>query len=155
MRKQKIGAEIIELSGAIELAPRLAIADAIVDHVSTGTTLAVNGLKPIATLMSSETILIAKKRSQLLDELRLALEGVITAEKKRYVMANVTSEKALRKVVAVMPCMESPTVLNLAKKGEYAVHSVIDEAELMPAIRKLKEAGAKDILVFGMGRVIP
>lgn len=155
-----IHANIIELTGAVELAPYLGIADVIIDHVSTGTTLAVNRLRPIDTVRTSAARLIANKhlsgkKKEKLAETSLSFEGIITAEAKRYVMANVTSEEALRKVVAVMPSMESPTVLRLAKEGEFAVHSVVDEAELMKTVRRLKEAGAKDILVFGMGRMIP
>lgn len=158
LKKKGISAEIIELSGAVELAPYLGIADAIVDHVSTGTTLAVNKLKEIETILASSACLIANrnaKSQEQMEELVLSLESITTAEKKRYVMANVTSEEILRRVLKVMPCMESPTVLNLAKPGEYAVHSVVDESELMAALLKLKKAGAKDILVFEMGRVIP
>jgi len=91
---------------------------------------------------------------QEIEEVKFSFEGLITAEEKRYVMANVTSDETLKKVIAVMPAMESPTVLKLAKDGEYAVHSVVDEKDLMSTVRKLKNAGAKDILVFGMGRVI-
>jgi ATP phosphoribosyltransferase len=89
-----------------------------------------------------------------IEEVKFSFEGLITAEEKRYVMANVTSDETLKRVIAVMPAMESPTVLKLAREGEYAVHSVVDEKDLMSTVRKLKNAGAKDILVFGMGRVI-
>jgi ATP phosphoribosyltransferase len=155
-----IKAQIVELSGAIELAPYLGIADGIVDHVTTGTSLAVNNLRIIDTLFESTACFIANRDSlarmmQEIEEVKFSFEGLINAEEKRYVMANVTSDEILKKVIAVMPAMESPTVLKLAKEGEYAVHSVVDEKNLMSTVRKLKNAGAKDILVFGMGRVIP
>ncbi|MEM3556002.1 MAG: ATP phosphoribosyltransferase [Candidatus Micrarchaeia archaeon] len=160
LKENGIKAEVVGLSGALELAPYLGIADAIVDQTTTGTSLTVNNLRVLDTLFESTACLITNRRTpastkEKVDELKFSFEGLMTAEKKRYVMANVTSDEILRKVIAVMPAMESPTVLKLAKEGEYAVHSVVDERELMSTVRKLKNAGAKDILVFGMGRVIP
>ncbi len=157
--KKNIRANIIRLSGALELAPNIGIADVIIDQVSTGTTLAANNLQVVDTISKSEICLVANKRSlkekeEEIDELKLAMESVITAEQKRYVMANVKSEEELKKVVKVMPCMESPTVLKLAKEGEYAVQSVVDSKDLITAIRKLKQAGARDILVMNMSRVV-
>jgi len=154
-----IKAQVVELSGAVELAPYLGIADGIIDQLSTGTSLAVNNLRIVDTLFESTACFIANKSSlssmrQEIEEVKFSFEGLVTAEEKRYVMANVTSDETLKKVIAVMPAMESPTVLKLAKEGEYAVHSVVDERDLMSTVRKLKNAGAKDILVFGMGRVI-
>ena len=148
--------KIILLDGSCEVAPKLGIADAIIDQVSTGDTLRVNNLKIDDVLFESSVYLIGNKNSdeKEVEELRLGLEGVLTAEEKRYVMLNVTSEEALENVVKVIPCMESPTVLKLAKPGQYSIHTVIDVQELMPAIRKIKEAGGKDILVMNMSRVV-
>jgi ATP phosphoribosyltransferase len=154
-----IKAQIVELLGALELAPYLGIADAIIDQVTTGTSLAVNNLIVIDELFESAACFIANRNSlgrmrKEIEEVKFSFEGLITAEEKRYVMANVTSDETLKRVIAVMPAMESPTVLKLAREGEYAVHSVVDEKDLMSTVRELKNAGAKDILVFGMGRVI-
>ncbi|MFH1447846.1 MAG: ATP phosphoribosyltransferase [Candidatus Micrarchaeota archaeon] len=150
---------IIRLSGAIELAPNLGIADVIVDQVSTGTTLVANNLSIVDTISESSICLIANAKSlrekeKEVDELKLSMEGVVIAEGKRYIMANVVSDDDLKRVIEVMPCMESPTVLELSREGEYAVHSVIDSIDLIPTIRKLKEAGAKDILVMNVSRVV-
>ena len=158
--KEGLKVELLELAGATELAPNIGLADAIVDHVSTGATLEANGLREICTLLESTTCLIANERAlkdkaTQITELQLALEGVCRAKSLRYVMMNVKSEKALRTVTAALPSMESPTVLKLAKKGEYAVHSVVKEAELSSLIVNLKQAGAKDILVLPIERVIP
>ena len=153
-----IKGKIIRMEGAIELAPNLGMADAILDQVSTGRTLAENGLRLVDTIFESTTYLISNKeveKKNEIEELKLAFESISTAEEKRYIMANVTSEEELEKVVKVMPCMESPTVLKLAKEGEYCVHSVIDEGILLETLRKLKEAGAEDILVMNMSRVLP
>lgn len=159
-RKEKIPVRIVRISGAAEITPYLGIADAIVDNVSTGTTLALNALRVLETLLESTACLVANRKSarekrEMIQEIALSFRGIMNAERKKYVMANVTSDEALEKVVRVMPCMESPTVLRLARKGEYAVHAVVDERELARAIRKLKEAGAKDILVLAMERVVP
>ena len=151
--------EIIRISGATELAPYLGIADLIVDQVSTGTTLVANNLRVVDIIQTSEIYLIANKTSLdekeiEIDQIKISLESVITAEVKRYIMANVKNEQILEKVVKVMPSLESPTVLNLAKKGEYCVHSVVNSIDLISTIRKIKQAGAKDILVMNMSRVV-
>ena len=152
-------AEIIRLSGAIELAPNLGIADLIIDQVSTGTTLAENNLEIIDVICTSQLYLVANQKSLVekeneIDEIKVSMESVITAEEKRYIMANVKNETDLESVIAVMPAMESPTVLKLAKEGEYAIQSVVDAKQLIATIRKLKQAGAKDILVMNMSRVV-
>ncbi len=158
-KDKKTRPKIIRLSGAIELAPTLGIADLIIDQVSTGTTLAANNLSIVDTISESRICLIANPRSlrvkkKEVEEIKLSMEGVVIAEGKRYVMANTSSKEILKKVIKVIPSMESPTVLKLSKKGEYAVHSVIDSTSLMTTIMKLKEVGAKDILVMNMSRVV-
>jgi len=149
--------KIIAMNGGCEAAPRLGIADAIVDQVETGDTLRANNLTIKRILFESSVFLIANTKSVSEDEVeefKLAIQGVLTAQEKRYIMLNVTSKKDLENVIKVIPCMESPTVLKLAKTGSYSVHSVVDVQELMPAIRKIKQAGGKDILVMDMSRVV-
>ncbi|MBI5046285.1 ATP phosphoribosyltransferase [Candidatus Micrarchaeota archaeon] len=151
--------EIVPLSGAIELAPNLGIADVIVDQVETGSTLSANNLEIIDTIFVSELYLVANKQSLVskfdqIDEIKVSMESVITAEDKRYVMANVKSIEVLKKVISSASSLESPTVLNLAKDGEYAVHTVVESSELIPTIRKMKQAGATGILVMNMSRVV-
>lgn len=158
-KSKGIDCKTIRLSGATELAPSLGIADVIVDQVSTGTTLAANGLDLVDTIMESQLCLIANERSLVekqteMEELKLAIESVVTAQNKRYVMMNVVGKGALDQVVKVLPSMESPTVLPLAKADEYAVHAVVDANALIPLIRKLRQAGARDILVMNMSRVV-
>ncbi len=159
-RKEKIPVKIVRISGAAEITPYLGIAEAIVDNVSTGTTLALNNLRVLETLLESSACFIANKKiarekREVVGEIALSFRGMMNAGGKKYVMANVGSDEALEKVVRVMPCMESPTVLRLAKKEEYAVHAVVEESELARAIMRMKEAGAKDILVLAMERVVP
>lgn len=156
---KNIFCEIIPVAGATELAPYLGIADLIVDQVSTGTTLMENNLRIVDVIQKSSQYLIANKKSVVkkkdeIEALKISIESVITAEVKRYIMLNVNSEKALEQVVKVMPAMESPTVLKLAKPGTYSVHSVVNSNDLIPIIGKLKKAGAKDILVMNMSRVV-
>jgi ATP phosphoribosyltransferase len=157
--KAGIECEIVPLAGATELAPQLGIADMIVDQVSTGNTLGENNLRIVEDIAESSQYLIANRKSmkekeEEIDTLKVSMESVITAEVKRYIMANVSTQEDLEKVVKVMPAMESPTVLKLAKEGAYSVHSVVERSELIQTIRELKKAGAKDILVMSMSRVV-
>ena len=158
--KEGIKVELLELAGATELAPNIGVADAIVDHVTTGATLEANGLRELGTITESVACLIASENSikelgSELEELRLSFEGISRAKSMRYVMMNVTSEENLKRVIACLPSMESPTVLQLAKAGEYAIHTVLQENEQAGLLPKLKRAGAKDILVLSMEQVIP
>ncbi len=157
--KMGLKCEIVPLAGATELAPQLGIADMIVDQVSTGNTLGENNLRVVEDIAESSQYLIANKKSlkekeEEIDTIKVSMESVITAEVKRYIMANVGAEEDLKKVIKVIPSMESPTVLKLAKEGAYSVHSVVDRSELIKTIRELKKAGAKDILVMNMSRVV-
>lgn len=160
-KRKKIPVKIIRVSGATEIIPYIGIADGIVDIVSTGTTLAMNKLRILDIILESAAYFIANKKSlkekgkaELIDEINLSFKSVLSAEKKKYIMLNATSEAILKKVINLIPCMESPTILKLAKKGEYAVHAVIDEEEISNTIRKLKKVGGKDILVLSIERVV-
>lgn len=151
--------DVVSIAGATELAPYLGIADLIVDQVSTGTTLVENNLRIVDVIQESSLYLVANEKSVLekeeeVDALKVSIESVITAEVKRYVMANVSSKDDLDSVLKVMPAMESPTVLKLAKEGSYSIHSVVNSSELISTIRKIKKAGARDILVMNMSRVV-
>ncbi len=156
---KNIFCEVVSIEGAAELAPYLGIADVIVDQVSTGTTLIENNLRIVETIAESGQYLISNRTSKVekedeVDALKVSIESVITAEVKRYLLANVSDNEALKRVLDVMPSMESPTVLKLAKQGSYSVQSVVDSSDLITTIRKLKKAGAKDILVMNMARVV-
>ncbi len=151
--------EVIPVAGATELAPYMGVADLIVDQVSTGTTLTENNLRIVDVIAESALCLIANEKSleekeDEVDALKVSMESVTTAELKRYVIANVIGNDTLERVLGVMPAMDSPTVMKLAKSDSYSVQSVIDGDELISTIRKLKKAGAKDILVMNMSRVV-
>ncbi len=154
VKENKLKIQVIPLSGALEIAPQAGIANAIIDQVSTGDTLKENSLEILQTLFESKACLITKANSDEIEEIKMALESVILARRKAYLMLNVKTQATLEKVVKVLPCLESPTVIKLAKDGEYAIHSVVDRITLSQTIRTISKAGAKDILVNKLERVI-
>lgn len=153
--------EIVPVSGAAEIAPHIGIADVIVDLVSTGSTLRVNGLREIATVLESTTRLITApgvlddpRRSRALEELVGALSSVIAARGKRYVMANVP-RRQLEAVKKVLPGLNGPTVIDIANGGEHvAVHAVTSAATIYRTIADLKALGAEGILVTRIERLM-
>ena len=154
--------EVVPVSGAAEIAPHIGIADVIVDLVSTGSTLRVNGLREIATVLESSTRLIAARdgrrdaaRARALEELVAALTSVIAARGRRYVMANVPRAQlaAVRKVV---PGLNGPTVIDILNGGEHvAVHAVVAAATIYRTVADLKALGAEGILVTRIERLMP
>jgi len=159
LAESKVQTQILELSGATEIAPAADLAEAIIDHVQTGRTLRANRLRKIATIAKSSAFLIASEKQELrqeeiLQELTLSLDGVIKAKGLKYLVLNAPSDAALEKVLAVLPSMESPTVLKLAKQGEWAVQTVIKSQQLASVVRQVKLAGGKDLLVMPLEKVI-
>jgi ATP phosphoribosyltransferase len=153
-----VSCELVPVSGSVEVAPRLGLADAIVDLVSTGSTLGANGLRPLGTLLSSQAVLVAgraglEEQRELIEQLDLMLEGVVAARRRRYVMMNATVE-ALPAIRAVLPSMGAPTVLPLAEEGEIAVHAAVEVDEVWSVLPRLREAGASSILVIPVERLI-
>jgi len=158
-----INVEVITVSGACEMTPHVGIADAIVDISSSGTTLLINHLKAIDTVFSSTVHLIANKKSlkekdKILD-IKTALESVLNAKKKRYLMMNVP-EASLQAVKEVLPGMSGPTVMKVessrsSEESFLAVHSVVDADLIFTIVNKLKNVGARDILVVPIERIMP
>jgi ATP phosphoribosyltransferase len=151
--------ELIEITGAVEITPLLGVADAIVDLVSTGTTLAVNGLRPIETILESEAQLIttpslAPQKASRSQQLETMLTSVMAARRKKYLMMNAP-EDALELIKKVMPGMESPTVMRLAEPGMIAVHAVVDADTVWGLLGPLKGVGASSILVLPIEKLIP
>ncbi len=154
--------EVVPVSGAAEIAPHLGIADVIVDLVSTGSTLRVNGLVEVATVLESSSRLITTSmvrrdaaRARALDELVAALRSVIAARGKRYVMANVPRDR-LDEVKRVVPGLNGPTVIDILNGGSYvAVHAVVGAASIYRTIADLKALGAEGILVTRIERLMP
>ncbi|AKB45601.1 MAG: ATP phosphoribosyltransferase [Methanosarcina vacuolata] len=158
-----INVEVIKVSGACEMTPHVGIADAIVDISSSGTTLLINHLKPIDTVFSSTVYLIAnkeslKKKEKILD-IKTALESVLNAKHRRYLMMNVP-ESSLKAVKEVLPGMSGPTVMKVESSklpGEsiLAVHAVVDADLIFTIVNKLKKVGARDVLVVPIERIMP
>jgi ATP phosphoribosyltransferase len=157
-----LAVEVVPVSGAAEIAPHIGIADVIVDLVSTGSTLRVNGLHEIATVLESSSRLISTPavradagRSRALDELVGALSSVLAARGKRYVMANVPRER-LEDVKRIVPGLNGPTVIDIMNGGAFvAVHSVVAAATIYRTIADLKALGAEGILVTRIERLMP
>jgi ATP phosphoribosyltransferase len=150
--------ELVPVSGSVEATPRLGLADAIVDLVSTGSTMDANGLRRVGVLLESQAVLVGRAegagRGDLVERLGLMLSGVVAARQRRYVMMNATVE-ALPGIRDVLPSMGAPTVLPLADEGEIAVHAAVDVSEIWALLPALKRAGATSILVVPVERLVP
>jgi len=150
---------VVQLRGSVEVAPKLGVADAIVDLVSTGSTLMVNGLKPVMPILSSEAILLANKpamelRAKEISRVATALNSVVAGRSKRYLLLNAP-KSFLDSIIAIIPGLESPTVIPLAEEGVVAVHSVVSADDVWGLLPDLKEAGGRDILVLPIGQLVP
>ncbi len=159
MKKNGIEADIHVITGSVEIAPGIGLADGIFDIVSSGSTLVSNNLCEVEVVMQSEALLIGNKnlsddKKEILGELLFRIQAVKTAEDKKYVRMNVPNDK-LDEVVSVLPGMRSPTVMPLATEGWSSVHTVLDEDRFWEIIGKLKAAGAEGILVSPIEKMIP
>jgi len=155
-KKMGVEVEIVEVSGACEIAPAIGIADAIMDLTSTGTTLRLNSLEVIDVVMETEAVLIANRNSVgdfNVQALKTAIESVLNARGMVYLMMNVPEER-LEEVKKVAPGLKGPTVMKVESNGMLAVHVVIHENHLFEVVEKLKKAGARDILVVPVQRLI-
>ena len=157
-RDNKIDARVEEIGGSVEIAPGIGLAQGICDIVSTGSTLLMNGLKEVETVMTSQAVLIGNKSmsrdaSELLEKLLFRMEAVQQAKNKRYILLNAPNDK-LDTITALLPGMQSPTVMPLLKEGWSSLHSVIDEGDFWDVIDSLKGAGAQGILVTPIEKLI-
>jgi ATP phosphoribosyltransferase len=158
LAENNISADIHVISGSVEIAPGIGLADAIFDIVSSGSTLVSNRLKEVEVVMKSEAILIANpnlspEKQEILDELIFRIESVQRAEGKKYILLNVPNEK-IDEITNLLPGMKAPTLVPLAKEGWSSMHSVIDEKEFWEVIGRLKKAGAEGILVIPIEKMI-
>ncbi|MEW6225469.1 MAG: ATP phosphoribosyltransferase [Chloroflexota bacterium] len=156
---QGIAVEVIPLSGAVEVAPRLGLADAIVDLVSTGSTLAMNGLRPVGDILASEATLVASpaattQRPDELDGIVTMLGSVIAARGRKYLMMNAPATRLLE-LEDLLPGLESPSVIPLAHAGMIAIHAVVGADEVWGLLPRLKGAGASGILVLPIEKILP
>jgi ATP phosphoribosyltransferase len=155
---KQIDAEIEEIGGSVEIAPNIGLADGICDIVSTGSTLIMNGLKEVETVMNSEAVLIAnqnltKDQGNVLEKLLFRLDAVMKAKTSKYILLNAPN-KNLNEIIDLLPGVNSPTVLPLARKDWSSIHSVIEEEDFWNVIDRLKQAGAEGILVAPIEKMI-
>jgi len=153
-----VRAEIHTISGSVEIAPSIGLADAVCDLVSSGSTLFSNGLREVETVMNSEAVLIARANldaplQTLLDKLLFRLKAVKAARQNKYILLNAPNEK-LAEITNLIPGMKSPTVMPLAEEGWSSVHSVINENDFWEIVEALKHAGAQGILVLSIDQMI-
>ncbi|MDL2212765.1 ATP phosphoribosyltransferase [Bacteroides sp. OttesenSCG-928-J23] len=153
-----VKADIHVITGSVEVAPGIGLADAIFDIVSSGSTLVSNRLKEVEIVMKSEAVLIAnkelsKEKKEILNELLFRLNAVETAEDKKYVLMNAPKE-TVEEIISVLPGMKSPTVMPLAQEGWCSVHTVLDQKCFWEIIGKLKALGAEGILVLPIEKMI-
>ena len=154
-----VSVELVTISGSVEAAPRLGLADAIVDLVSTGSTASANGLRRLGRLLDSQAVLLRCPRTdsgkdEHLERLALMLEAVVAARRRRYVMMNAPAA-ALDEIRAVLPSMGAPSVLQLADPGQIAIHAAIETDQVWDLLPPLKAAGATSILVVPVERLVP
>jgi ATP phosphoribosyltransferase len=154
-----IPVDIVPISGAVEVAPRLGLAEAIVDLVSTGSTLVMNGLRQVGDVLASEAILVAnptaqRDRADELQALDPMLSAVIAARGRKYLMMNAPAAH-LTELEDLLPALESPTIIPLAHEGMVAIHTVIGSDDVWGLLPRLKAAGASGILVLPIEKIVP
>lgn len=158
LTEHKISAEIHQISGSVEIAPNIGLADSICDLVSSGSTLFKNGLKEVEVMLQSEACIarsneIEDAQKAILEELLFRIQAVLRAKNSKYVLMNVPNEK-IKVISSLLPVLKSPTVLPLAIEGWSSLHSVIDEAKFWEVIGQLKAEGAEGILVVPIEKMI-
>lgn len=159
LERAGVSVELVPISGSVEAAPRLGLADAIVDLVSTGSTASANGLRRIGRLLESQAVLLRGRdvdpeKEGHVERLTLMLEAVVAARRRRYVMMNAPAA-ALDEIRAVLPGMGAPSVLELAEPGQIAIHAAIEADRVWDLLGPLKAAGATSILVVPVERLVP
>ena len=158
LEKKGIQADIHVISGSVEIAPNIGLADAICDIVSSGSTLFKNNLKEVIEILKSEAVLVqapnlTSEQQLLIDKLRFRIQAVLRAKQSRYILLNVPNSQ-IEAVSAILPVLKSPTVLPLAQEGWSSIHSVINSDDFWGVIDQLKAAGAEDILVCPIEKMV-
>ncbi len=158
LKKHNIKAGIHEISGSVEIAPGIGLADAICDIVSTGSTLLSNGLKEVEIVMQSEAVIIANpelepEKQEILEKLLFRIEAVKKAKNNKYILMNCPND-SIDKITSVIPGMKSPTIIPLARVGWSSLHSVVDENDFWEKIDLLRSCGAEGILVIPIEKMI-
>ena len=158
LKQNNVTAEVHTISGSVEIAPTIGLADGICDIVSSGNTLFMNGLVELETILRSEAVLVQapsleNEKLEILNKLVFRINAVLASRNSKYILMNVPDE-AIPNVLKILPGMKSPTVLPLAEKGWSSLHSVISEDQFWDKIDALKEAGAEGILVVPIEKMV-
>ncbi len=158
LAKQGVTCDIQEISGSVEIAPGIGLADGICDIVSSGSTLIGNGLKEVEKIYKSEAVLIGNKnlsaeKKEILDKLTFRIDAVLSGKSNKYVLLNAPND-AIDRIVSLLPGMRSPTIVPLATEGWSSIHSVINEDEFWDKIEELRAAGAEGVLIVPIEKMI-
>lgn len=157
LAERGVDADIVRVAGSVEISPRLGLADAIIDLVSTGSTLRTNGLRSLGSLFDSEAVLIGRAGAvdfEARRTLTMVLGSVVNARANRYLLCNVPRER-LDEITALLPTSGSPTVMDLANPGVVAVHALVSAAEIWSLLPQLEDRGASSILTLPVERMVP
>jgi ATP phosphoribosyltransferase len=159
MKDKGVDVDMHVITGSVEIAPGIGLADGICDIVSSGSTLIRNNLKEVEVVIKSEALLIGNKnlseeKREILDELIFRIDAVKSAEDKKYVLMNAPTSK-VKDIIEVLPGIKSPTVMPLATEGWSSIHTVLDEKCFWQIIGKLKSLGAEGLLVLPIEKMIP
>ena len=153
-----VSVDVVRLRGSVEVAPKLGVADAVADLVSTGSTLMINGLRPVLPVLSSQAVLVGgpdrASTSTEVNTVVTAVESVLAGRRRRYLLLNASRE-AVPAITALIPGLEAPTVIPLAEDGMVAIHSVVERDEVWNLLPRLKAGGGRDILVLPIGQLVP
>jgi len=158
LSKNNITAQIEEISGSVEIAPGIGLADAVCDIVSSGSTLLTNGLREVITILKSQAVIVGNKnlddeKKAILEKLLFRIRSVKKSKENKYILLNAP-ESAIGEICKILPGMKSPTILPLVEKGWCSLHSVVREDDFWERIDKLKAAGAEGILVIPIEKMI-
>ncbi len=158
LSENNITADIHHISGSVEIAPNIGLADGICDIVSTGNTLYQNGLREYEVILQSEAVLVKAPtlesyKADILEAFLFRIQAILNAKNKKYVLMNVPNVK-IQDVSEILPVLKSPTIMPLAKDGWSSLHSVINENKFWEVIGELKDAGAEDILIIPIDKMV-
>ncbi|MDG1685711.1 MAG: ATP phosphoribosyltransferase [Flavobacteriaceae bacterium] len=158
LAEKGIDAELHIINGSVEIAPNIGLSDAVCDIVSSGSTLFKNNLKEVEVLFKSEAVLAASynldaEKSDILEKLQFRIQSVLKGRQSKYILMNVPNE-SIDKISSILPVLKSPTVLPLAEPGWSSLHSVVNEGTFWEVIEELKAAGAQDILVCPVEKMV-
>ncbi len=158
LQENGIHAEIHLISGSVEIAPNMGLADGICDIVSSGSTLFKNGLRETRTILKSEAVIaknknLSSEKEHLLEKFLFRVKAVLKAKNTKYILMNVPNDK-IAQVSDILPVLKSPTVIPLADEGWSSIHSVIEEKRFWEVIDELKQAGAQDILIIPIDKMV-